>query len=144
MNKSQLELLQSAMRKGIPGFCISGEGHPEGTLLYGYTLAISDTCYTVHVYMKDEGLHHIRYTSDNEVVLYENGRELPVKSLVKDIKRFYPESCDFDFCMEVLKLGEWPTVTTFDPERFERVKEKIYHGKTAEDFYVLPVPQNLK
>jgi len=44
-------------------------------------------------------------------------------------KRVYPESCDFEFCKLLQQHGVVIPFTTWSPERYEQVKDKLFHGE---------------
>ncbi len=82
------------------------------TLLYGFTCER----YTHHVYIKDEQVHLLVYSTTNtgnHTIIYRNG-EIDISSLIPD-KRLYPESCELEFCKQLKMLGYYLPFTTFDP-----------------------------
>ncbi len=113
---------------------ISTADRADGTMLYGYTYGVNDSVATVHVYVKDGELHHIRYYRDDEILIHDHGEDLPVRDLLQGIKRVYPESCDHQFCLDLMRMGEVAATTTFNPERYEKVKGRLFHGLLHDDF----------
>lgn len=100
------------------------------TLLYGYNTDRE----TYHLYQEYGELHLLVY-SGKQLMDHKHGRTLPVDKLVPN-KRLYPESCNFDFCLQLKKLGVHLPFTNYNPERAEKLADRELHGSTAHDFNV--------
>jgi hypothetical protein len=136
MKRQDFEHLYSLQQSDV---MIGGSRLINCTLLYGYTVDRE----TIHVYQKDLEIHHLRYsgyTDQEEILLHEYGEELPASKLLINHKKFYPESCDFLFVNKIRMIGFMPSLTTFSDERYEKVKHRVFHGKTIEDFIAAPKP----
>jgi len=110
------------------------------TVLYGYTTERE----THHVYQEGGNLHVVVY-KDGRLIDHTEGRKMLVDDLVPN-KRLYPESCDFDFCLQLQGLGVELPFTTFDKERaakIEKLRKPVY-GLTETDLMLgvseAPVP----
>jgi len=89
----------------------------DRTLLYGYTCERN----TWHVYMKDAIIHKVIYRYDADPVEYEVNDNY---DFIPD-KRLYPETCDYQFCKILHRLGHELPFTNWDDER----EVKQYYGK---------------
>jgi hypothetical protein len=93
----------------------------DRTLLYGYTLDRD----TWHVYIKNLEIHTVIYgyqQTPKEVVIKSN------QDFVPD-KRLYPETCDYEFCAILKRIGiENLPFTAFNDLR----EPKQYYGKILE------------
>lgn len=112
------------------------------TLAYGYT---SDRA-TWHLYLNKQRQfvlivyrlgYEERFEAPEYVVSYDE--ELPIRDIFSDLSRevqavrLYPESCDFEFMKKLQYMGVELPFTKFDPIRFDKVKDLIYHGKLEEN-----------
>lgn len=92
----------------------------DRTLLYGYNTDRTD----VHLFVKNGDLY---LESNNEVnLITEEGIKY---NLIKPSKRAYPESTDLEFLNHMVKKGEYISFTTYNEERYKKVKDKTFHGK---------------
>lgn len=102
------------------------------TLLYGYTCSRN----TFHVYLDEEGcvIKYI-YGYKDVPIRHEKYEVLTNDDLYKLVpdKRVYPESTDYEFLQILLKNQVYVPFTTYDSERYTRVKNEQYHGKLFYD-----------
>lgn len=96
----------------------------DRTLLLGYTVDRD----TWHVYLKDDQIHLLVYTYQEEVLRYEANPEWEASRLVPD-KRVYPESTDAVFAWRMQQHGLEVPYTKFDPDRWERYRHMTFHGQ---------------
>jgi len=126
LNKHQYESLLQAPSKPPKTISISDipccSQHP-GTLLWGYT----PERYSHHVYVFKNTLHLYVYESQVTPVLirYESG-DIVLKDIVP-VKRLYPEACNYEFCLQLKRLGLYLPFTTFNEDR----EPNQYYGAVA-------------
>lgn len=108
---------------------------PDRTLLYGYTC----DRHTFHVYLQDGWIHRITYTGtlDHSLIRHDAMADWWAFNLIPD-KRVYPERTDIDFARMLQVTGARVPYLTFDPERYERAKDTLMHGKTYADLTTYP------
>lgn len=83
------------------------------TLLYGYTCERL----TWHIYLADNAIHKVVYDHNNTIVEYKDEKDgISWAECVPD-KRLYPETCDFDFCVELDKQNISLPFTRWNDER---------------------------
>lgn len=109
----------------------------DRTLLFGYDCDRN----THHVYLRDGHIHLVRYTGgypgrQANVIEHHSWKKAPVTLLVPN-KRLYPESCDYDFADHVDDLfrsvkGYGISVSPYDEQRAERVKDLVFHGHVVD------------
>lgn len=128
MNADQLEHLNNTKKKVTSVSALDGT---TKTLLYGYTTDRD----THHVYQEAGELHLLVYNRDQQLLDHRHGHDLPIDGITPN-KRLYPESCDFDFCLQLKELGVNLPFTNYDPERAEKLADRELHGSTAHDFNV--------
>jgi len=95
----------------------------DRTLLYGYTLERQ----TVHVYIKDREVHYFEYDLNGDTLFHKSGKFDYLDELIPS-KRAYPESTDPEFLSILVKNGLDNCFTTYDQERYEKIKDKEYQG----------------
>lgn len=111
------------------------------TLLYGYT----DDRYSWHLYLnKDKNFKFIMYSSDyswnndtSAIVSILNFEHIitNVQNLTARVKRLYPESCDYEFCVLAKQNGMPLNFVHFDVKRQDQVNRLQYHGKLIPEDY---------
>lgn len=128
MNKEEYGKIIDLQLKNIP--TVQAEDlldTTDRTLLYGYTCDRD----TFHVYIKNIKIHAVTYRTDyennapnfmEEIQVVKNDDYIPNK-------RLYPETCDYEFCEKLKKLGCQLPFTTWNDER----PEEQFYGFTLED-----------
>lgn len=99
----------------------------DKTLLYGYTRNED----TFHVYVKDKRIHTVLYRVDYKYGMPTLMKEISVNSnddYIPD-KSLHPETCDFNFCKMLKKLGYNLPFTSWNDER----PMSKFYGFTLED-----------
>lgn len=128
MNKEEYGKIIDLQLKDIPQ--IQAEDlfdTSDRTLLYGYTCDRD----TFHVYVKDLKIHAVTYRTDYENDAPNFMTEISVNSNDDYIpnKRLYPETCDYEFCEKLKKLGYDLPFTIWSDGR----PEAQFYGFTLED-----------
>lgn len=96
----------------------------DRTLIYGYDI----DKYTYHLYLKDCVFHIVLYNSEGYNVLHKERAILPIVECIPD-KRVYPECCDYEFSVLLLKNGIEIPYTNFNDHR-DNLK---FYGKLNEE-----------
>lgn len=110
------------------------------TLLYGYTPSCPHH-FTWHLYLNNKQqfvliIYESGYPTyvEKPECVYRYDEELPIFEMLNNLpreiypKRLYPESCDYEFMKMLQYMGAELSLTTFDPKRFDKVRDLIYHG----------------
>jgi hypothetical protein len=99
----------------------------DRTLAYGYTC----DRYTWHAYLQSDLIHVLVYSESigkpDRIIEYAGHNRWTPKDLIPD-KRIYPESMDKEFAYILLDRGVDVPYTTFDVDRYQRVKNLRFHG----------------
>jgi len=95
----------------------------DRTLIYGYDI----DRYTYHLYLKDCAFHKVIYKLD-DMVSHVESDSLPIVECIPD-KRVYPECCDYEFSVLLLKNGIEIPYTNYNDKREQ---SKLY-GKLVEE-----------
>jgi len=94
------------------------------TIIYGYDFNRN----THHVYIDNKVLHLYIYDANHNTIEYRNGTFDTIQDLIP-IKRAYPESTDLEF-LKILKQFDCNgNFTTYNEDRYERIKDKQFHGE---------------
>lgn len=113
-----------AERRELVGAHSLADESREQTLMYGYTLAR----HTVHVYHQRHWIHRFVYDGSLNVIEYKADAFWLPEDLIKDEKRWYPESCKQSFVWHLARLGVKPCFTTYDEVRYEKIKDERFQG----------------
>ena len=133
MNKKQLEILTKESKIKIEDL----ENKSDRTLLFGKTNLIRlDKIIFYHFYLKDEMFHFTIYTNptneyiDINLKSFKYREEIEIGNML-DFRglMFYPEYCDYDFCVLLKSNGIKLFFQKFDSER----PTKIYYGILYEE-----------
>ena len=134
MNKEEYGKIIDLQLKNIP--TVQAEDlldTTDRTLLYGYTCDRD----TFHVYIKNIKIHAVTYRTDyennapnfmEEIQVVKNDDYIPNK-------RLYPETCDYEFCEKLKKLGYDLPFTIWSDGR----PEAQFYGFTLEDKSVVEI-----
>jgi hypothetical protein len=95
----------------------------DRTLVYGYDI----DRYTYHLYLKDCTFHIVIYKLDDKVSHVESD-SLPIVKCIPN-KRVYPECCDYEFSVLLLKNSVELPYTHYNNKR----DDLKFHGKLNEE-----------
>lgn len=124
MEQYELEVLSNSNEVAT----VTAVDNTVKTLLYGYTTERD----THHVYQKNGVLHFVVYNGKHKLVDHRYGRELSIDGIVPN-KRLYPESCDFDFCLRLKRLGVDLPFSTYGQVRAMQLAGTHLHGLTIDE-----------
>lgn len=128
MNKEEYENIIDLQLKGVSPVNVDDlYNKSDRTLLYGYTCDRD----TFHVYIKDMKIHAVTYRTDyeNNAIIFMEEIQIAKNDDYIPNKRLYPETCDFEFCEKLKKLGCRLPFTTWSDGR----SEAQFYGFTLED-----------
>jgi len=94
----------------------------DRTLLYGFTLDRQSH----HVYLKN-GILYLYIYSGKNIDTIKSGIFTYLRELIPT-KRIYPESIDTEFMNLLISKSLSVDFTTYDKERYEKLKYQNFHG----------------